>query len=358
MLDYLKRLVTTGAAYQFGDILAKALALLTLPLYTRHVSPDGYGAAETLLTAVILVSILLRVGVGEAFIRFYFDDDRRGAPGPHRPHRDRDGRVDDDARLAAGARLRRAAVAAAARLPRPAADRLRGPRAVGVHEPRDGLRPAARRRTRARTYLFASGANVSLTVSFTVVLVVFADQGARGLLLGNFGASAVVVLALWWVLRHRFSLRARRSTTCGRCSASGCRRCRPTRACTRCRSSTASTCSASTRTSAAGLYAVAIKLATVVFVAVRGFQYAWPPLAYSIESDEEAARPVLAGDDLLRARHRRGGGRGGAAGPLDGAAAARPRSSTAPTVRCPGWRSAGRCTGCTSCSSSSPAARG
>ena len=41
---------------------------------------------------------------------------------------------------------------------------------------------------------------------------------------------------------------------------------------------------------AAGLYAVAIKLATVVFVAVRGFQYAWPPLAYSVESDEEAAR--------------------------------------------------------------------
>jgi O-antigen/teichoic acid export membrane protein len=42
--------------------------------------------------------------------------------------------------------------------------------------------------------------------------------------------------------------------------------------------------------SAAGLYSVAIKLATVVFVAVRGFQYAWPPLAYSVESDDEAAR--------------------------------------------------------------------
>ena len=39
---------------------------------------------------------------------------------------------------------------------------------------------------------------------------------------------------------------------------------------------------------AAGQYAIAVKLATVVFVAVRGFQYAWPPLAYSIESDEEA----------------------------------------------------------------------
>src|SRR6202030_4257367 len=65
---------TTGAAYQFGDILAKALALLTLPLYTHHLNPAAYGAAESLLTAVILSSILLRAGVGEAFIRFYFDD--------------------------------------------------------------------------------------------------------------------------------------------------------------------------------------------------------------------------------------------------------------------------------------------
>ena len=74
MLGYLKRLITTGAAYQFGDIVAKGLALITLPLYTHHLSPEAYGAAETLLTAVILSSILLRVGIGEAFIRFYFDD--------------------------------------------------------------------------------------------------------------------------------------------------------------------------------------------------------------------------------------------------------------------------------------------
>src|SRR5207245_7690604 len=41
---------------------------------------------------------------------------------------------------------------------------------------------------------------------------------------------------------------------------------------------------------AAGDYSVALQLATVVFVFVRGFQYAWPPLAYSIRSDAEAAR--------------------------------------------------------------------
>ncbi len=94
MLGYLKRLVSTGAAYQFGDILAKGLALLTLPLYTHHLNTKAYGAAESLLTAVILSSILLRVGIGEAFIRFYFDDEdeerRSGSRG--RPRRRSRGR--------------------------------------------------------------------------------------------------------------------------------------------------------------------------------------------------------------------------------------------------------------------------
>ncbi len=40
----------------------------------------------------------------------------------------------------------------------------------------------------------------------------------------------------------------------------------------------------------AGDYSGALQLATVVFVIVRGFQYAWPPLAYSIASDAEAGR--------------------------------------------------------------------
>jgi O-antigen/teichoic acid export membrane protein len=141
---------------------------------------------------------------------------------------------------------------------------------------------------RTRTYVYASGANVALTVAFTVALVVFADQGARGLLLGNFGASAVVVLGLWWVLRRRVSWRVRLGDL---------------RAMLRFGLPTvpadASVYALQVADrfylfrysrGAAGEYAIAIKLATVVFVAVRGFQYAWPPLAYSIDSDEEAAR--------------------------------------------------------------------
>jgi O-antigen/teichoic acid export membrane protein len=41
---------------------------------------------------------------------------------------------------------------------------------------------------------------------------------------------------------------------------------------------------------AAGDYSLSVKLAGVVVFTVRAFQYAWPPLAFSIESDEEASR--------------------------------------------------------------------
>jgi O-antigen/teichoic acid export membrane protein len=40
----------------------------------------------------------------------------------------------------------------------------------------------------------------------------------------------------------------------------------------------------------AGLYSIAVKLAGAVAFIVRAFQYAWPPLAYSITDDIEAAR--------------------------------------------------------------------
>jgi O-antigen/teichoic acid export membrane protein len=288
VLGYLKRLVTTGAAYQFGDILAKGLALLTLPLYTHHVGPAAYGAAESLLTAVILSSILLRAGVGEAFIRFYFDD-----ADPLR--RERIARTATATVAWSTTIAALAVVAFAGQLSRlllnledPA---LIDAAALGLWSFTNLEMAYAQLRVdeRARTYVIASGANVAMTVAFTIALVVFAHEGARGLLLGNFGASAVVVLGLWWVLRRRFSWRVRSSDLRAMLGFG-----LPTVA------ADASVYALQvadrfylfrvySRT-AAGQYAVAIKLATVVFVAVRGFQYAWPPLAYSIESDEEAAR--------------------------------------------------------------------
>ncbi len=290
MRDYLRRLVTTGAAYQAADIVAKGFAVFLLPLYTRHVPPAGYGAYNLLLTSVILTSILLRVGLGEAFVRFYFVDH-------------------DLERRARIARTVTATVAWITTLAALLAVLFAGALSQLVLGSRDPLLmdcailglwaftnlemayAQLRVDERARTYLRASMCNVLLTISFTVVLVVFAGQQARGLLLGNFGASALVVLGLWFVLarERRFSLRVN-PRDLGAMLRFG-----------------APTVPADASVyalqladrfylfrvyseSAAGLYSIALQLATVVFLAVRGFQYAWPPLAYSIESDCEASR--------------------------------------------------------------------
>jgi O-antigen/teichoic acid export membrane protein len=288
VLSYLRRLVTTGAAYQAAEILAKAIAVFTLPLYTRHVSTSGYGTYNSLLTAVILFSILLRLGVGEAFVRFYFTDA-------------------DEARRTRIARTATATVAwtttLAALLAVVFADEL-SRLILGYGDA--GLMYCAilglwaftniemayaqlRVDERARTYMRASGANVAMTVVFTISLVVFAEEGARGLLLGNFGASAIVVLALWWVLRARVSLRVKLADLRAMLHFG-----LPTVPA----DASVYALQVADRfyllrgvsSGAAGEYAIAVQLATVVFVFVRGFQYAWPPLAYSIDSDEQASR--------------------------------------------------------------------
>jgi len=67
----LKRLAASGLAYQAASLLAALLALFTLPLYTRSLTEADFGYAETILTLVILASILLRFGLGEAFVRYW-----------------------------------------------------------------------------------------------------------------------------------------------------------------------------------------------------------------------------------------------------------------------------------------------
>src|ERR1700742_4522546 len=85
MTGYLRKLLRAGAAYQLADAVAKVLALALLPVYTRHLSRADYGTAELLLTTIILVSIILRLGLGEAFVRFHYldaDPDRRRRVAP------------------------------------------------------------------------------------------------------------------------------------------------------------------------------------------------------------------------------------------------------------------------------------
>ena len=287
MGGYLKRLLKAGASYQAAELAAKALALLTLPLYTRHVSAAGYGAYQALFTAVILGSILLRAGLGEAFVRLYFN---------HPPQR----RLLLARTLSATVLIATTAVCAALipvagpvsrLLLGHAQPTLFGGAILGLWAFTNLEVAYAQLRVEERTgvYLRASAANVALTIAATIPLVVFFGAGAKGLIYGNFGASALVVACLWaTALRGQLGLLPERSAL--RALAGFGLPTVPAEALLyglqvadrfylyRAYSPTA-----------AGRYSVALQLATVVFVVVRGFQYAWPPLAYSIAGEAEAA---------------------------------------------------------------------
>ena len=121
------------------------------------------------------------------------------------------------------------------------------------------------------------------------MLVVGADEGARGLLLGSYATGAAFVLGLIVVHRRRLSLRfdpplLRRLLRFGLPTM-------PAELSLYSLNFVDRVIMVRTRGLAeAGLYSLAVKFAQAVNVLVRGFQLAWPPLAYSIRDDDEARR--------------------------------------------------------------------
>ncbi len=296
MSGYLRRLATTGAAYTAASILSKLIAVALLPLYTRYLSTSDYGAAEVLFASVVSVSIVVRFGLIEAVLRFYYKND------------------EDPKRVVASTFAGLfwfATLAALIALPfaQPLGEALLNPNdpdsqislaaateitriAIGglwVLTMFEFMLTLFRLEERARAYFVTTILNVLATIAVTIVLVVGADEGARGLLLGSYATGAAFVLGLIAMHWRRLSLRfdpalLRRLLRFG-----------------------LPTMPAEVSLylvnwadriiivrflglAEAGLYSLAVKFAQAVNVLVRGFQLAWPPLAYSIRDDDEARR--------------------------------------------------------------------
>jgi len=290
----IKRLLTTTVAYQVGDLVSKVFAVALLPIYTRHVSEADYGVAELMMTAIVLVSILVRFGIGEALVRYHYVDEDQS-------------RRDALARRAVGFLLVATTVVAIplALAAGPLSELVLGFRNVAVFRVAvlglwafTNLELAyalLRVDERARAYALTTLSNVLLTIALTVFLVVARDEGALGLLLGNYAATTVVLLGLWFTMRGR--LRPRR----GGADHPNLHSLRellrfgfPTVP------ADASVYALNLvdryylfhkyGAATAGVYSLAVKLAGTVAFVVRAFQYSWPPLAYSIKDDDEAAR--------------------------------------------------------------------
>jgi O-antigen/teichoic acid export membrane protein len=290
---YLRRLATTGAAYTAASILSKVIAVALLPLYTRHLTLADYGNAEVMFAAVVSVSIVVRLGLIEALLRFYY---REGE--------------DADAVVASSFAgiFWLATLGALLALPfaGPIAEALLNPKTPAEAGQMADLARISigglwaltlfeymltlfRLEERARAFFLTTLVNVLVTIALTVVLVVVASEGARGLLLASYASGAATVLVLIALQWRRLSLRFDR-TLLRRLLRFG-----------------LPTMPAevslyllnfvdriilvhSVSAAAVGLYSLAVKFAQAVNVLVRGFQLAWPPLAYSIREDGEARR--------------------------------------------------------------------
>lgn len=293
MIEYLRRLTRTGAAYTASSVLAKLIALFTLPIYTAHVAKAGFGQAEVLASTVIVLSILFRFGAIESVLRFYFLKDE------YDPR--------EVVRTGFWGLLITTTLGTAVCwlfVPQMADWLLRG-----VPGSEDLVRIAVawfwfatfyelllalyRVDERAGAYALATVANVLITVPLTVYLVVGQDEGAKGLLAGNAIGTAIVTLVLIVV---QFSagriakpglplaepmLRFGLPTVPGEMSLYALNwvdRLMLVKL----------PASPAQGLAYAGLYSVAVKFAQGVTIFVRAFQLAWPPLAYSIDSDAEA----------------------------------------------------------------------
>jgi O-antigen/teichoic acid export membrane protein len=286
MTGYLRRLATTGAAYTASSVTSKLIAVALLPLYTRYLTPADYGAAEVLITGVIAASIVIRLGIIEALLRFYYRTDEE--PG-------------QVVKTAFASLFWTTTIGLALALP------FAGPLSELLLDHSDpGLMRIAifglwvftmfefltalfRIDERAKAYFAFTVSNVLVTIPVTVWLVVVEDRGASGLLWGQYGTGAVFLAGLVIAQRRRLALLPARGLW---------RRMLRWGLPTMPAELSLYSLNFIDRVlivrlvglGDAGLYSLSVKFAQAVNVLVKGFQLAWPPLAYSIQDDDEARR--------------------------------------------------------------------
>ncbi|MHB8549257.1 MAG: lipopolysaccharide biosynthesis protein, partial [Thermoplasmataceae archaeon] len=68
-----KQLLKEASLYSLGPFLARALSLVTVPIYTRILSPADYGALDILSYTAVLVALFVGAALDQAVARFYLD---------------------------------------------------------------------------------------------------------------------------------------------------------------------------------------------------------------------------------------------------------------------------------------------
>lgn len=279
------------AIYGLGSISAKVVALVMLPLYVHYLDPRAYGIAETVMVINLFTVALVKLGLQNSMMRFYYDH-------PEDPnHGVRVVRVVWTAMLVTTT----AGSIALLALSRPIAAFL-------LHDPGMahyvwiaifGLWAMNLYQTLVATYrlekrpaAFSTWAllNVVFTVAFTIGLVVFAREGAAGLLMGNFLGTAVLLPFIGWQQRRYIVPVFRRSELLRSMIRFGIPTMPMAIANTGLLLIDRSVITREVGLVALGQYSLASRMAQVVTLVVIALQLSWQPFAYSIRDDGEARR--------------------------------------------------------------------
>ena len=79
LLDYIKQLsfyntLRHGSVYMFSFVAAQAITIVSIPVFTKLLTPADFGVYEVYNNTVRFLSVLLSLNLYTGFYRYYFDD--------------------------------------------------------------------------------------------------------------------------------------------------------------------------------------------------------------------------------------------------------------------------------------------
>jgi O-antigen/teichoic acid export membrane protein len=283
----MKRLARHSAAYGLGGIVSRVLAVFLLPLYTRFLDTDDLGAVGLIVALSAVLVTILRLGISSAFFRFYFDS-------PEPAQRRLVVRTSFWFTMASAT----LGLAAGVLLAEPIADLLglddanlvrAGFVGIWAQMNYEQLTSLFRAEERSTAFVLASLANIAVTIGATIVLVVVWEQGALGVIVGNFTGTLAIYLALLAVHREQLGLQFSRPLL-REMNRFGIPLVPAALALIVVNFSDRFFLVHLASLDEVGLYEIGVRIASAMVLLLTAFRMAWPAFAYSIQDDAEAKR--------------------------------------------------------------------
>jgi O-antigen/teichoic acid export membrane protein len=285
----LRRLGKHSAIYGLGGLVSRILAVLLLPLYTSYLDEADYGRVETLVALTAVLVTVLRLGIGSAFFRFYFDSTETAAR--LRVLRTSFWFTMGTATLGLVAGWLFASQIASALNLGDDQEWLVRAAFVGLWAQMnyEQLTSLFRVEERSVAFVAASLTNVLLTIAATVVLVVVLDQGALGVIAGNFTGTLLVYLGLLGYRREQLGLQFDNELL-RLMNRFGLPLVPSGLALWVLNFSDRFFLARISGQDEVGRYSLGVRIASAMVLLLVAFRTAWPAFAYSIDDDREARR--------------------------------------------------------------------